>query len=91
MRIGESDLEDNLKNFENQNIIVKLDDIVEASFEMNKIHIEYNRQTGFLHIEDNTKKDTIQLNVMLAYYIDIEENTLCIKTDNSLDLKIIKK
>lgn len=91
MKISEKELKEKIKIFENEDIIVKFDDLLEARFEMNNIHINYNRKTGYLHIEDSTNDNDININIVSAYDIDLDCMNLQILLDNSIELTIMKK
>ena len=71
MRIIEKELKEKVKIFENEDVIVKFDDLLQARFEMNNIHINYNIKTGFLHIEDLANDNEIKINIVSAYNIDL--------------------
>ncbi len=88
MKVLEKELNEKVKIFKNKDVVIIFDDILEARFYMNKIHIEYNYKTGFLHIKENKTNNEINLNIVSAYIIDLTENVLHIGLDNSLDFEI---
>lgn len=88
MKILETDLNEKVKIFNNKDVVIIFDDILEARFYMNKIHIEYNYKTGFLHIKENKTNSEINLNIISAYLIELTNNILHIGLDNSLDFEI---
>lgn len=91
MKILETELKEKVKIFNNKDVVIIFDDILEAKFYMNNIDIEYNYKTGFLHIKEETTRNEINLNIISAYLIDLTENVLHIGLDNSLDFEIRTK
>lgn len=91
MKILENEIQEKIKIFEKQNVIVEFDNILEAKFEMHKIHINYNRKNGFLNIAEASTNNEIKLNIASAYRIDLTDNIFKINLDNSLDFKIMIK
>lgn len=91
MKILEKELKEKIKIFENQNIILKFDDLIQARFEMNNIHINYNIKTGFLHIEDSVNDNEIRINIASAYNINLECMNLQILLDEGIEFTIMKK
>lgn len=91
MKILERDLKEKVKIFEGQDVVVKFDDLLQAKFEFSAVHINYNRRTGFLHIEDATNDNDININIVSAYHIELEKHNLQIFLDNDIELQIIKK
>ena len=88
MKILEKDLNEKIKIFKNKNVMVVFDDIFEAKFYMNNIHINYNYQKGILHIKEEKTQNEINLNLVFAYLIDLTDNVLHIGLDNSIDFEI---
>lgn len=88
MKILDKDLNEKIKIFNNKNVIIKFDDILEATFYMNNIHIDYNYNKGLLNIKEETTQNEIHLSTVSSYLIDFSGNALCIKLDNSLDFEI---
>lgn len=91
MRITEKELKEKIKIFENKDVIVKFDDLLQARFDMCQIHINYNRKTGFLHIEDSTNDNEVNINIVSAYNIELVNMNLQILLDNEIELIIMKK
>ena len=91
MKILENEIQEKIKIFERQNVIVQFSNILEAKFEMHNIHIDYNRKSGFLNIVEASTNNEIKLNIASAYRIDLTDNILKIDLDNSLDFKIMIK
>ena len=91
MRIIEKELKEKVKIFENEDVIVKFDDLLQARFEMKNIHINYNIKTGFLHIEDLANDNEIKINIVSAYNIDLEYMNLQIQLDTGIEFTIMKK
>lgn len=88
MKILEKDLNEKIKIFKNKNVMVVFDDILEAKFYLNNIHIDYNYKKGILHIKEEKTQSEINLNLVFAYLIDFTDNVLHIGLDNSIDFKI---
>ena len=88
MKILEKDLNEKIKVFNNKNVIVVFDDILEAKFYMNNIHIQYNYNKGILGIKEEKTNNEINLNIVSAYLIDLTNNILHIGLDNSLDFEL---
>lgn len=88
MKILDKDLNEKIKIFNNKNVIIEFDDILEAKFYMNNIHIQYNYKSGYIHIKEETANNEINLNIVSAYLIDLTDNTLHIGLDNSIDFEI---
>lgn len=88
MKILETDLNEKIKIYNNKNVIIEFDDILEAKFYMNNIHINYNYNKGILHIKEEKIQNEINLNIVSAYLIDFKDNVLHIELDNSLDFTI---
>lgn len=91
MKVLEKELQQKIQIFEKENVIVEFDNILESKFEMHNIHINYDRKNGFLYISEETTDNEIKLNIVSAYRIELGNNTLEIKLDNSLDFKIMLK
>lgn len=88
MKILEKELNEKVKIFKNKDVVIIFDDILEAKFYMNNIHIEYSYKTGFLNIKEEATNNEINLNIVSAYLIDLTDNVLHIGLDNSLDFEI---
>lgn len=88
LKILEKDLNEKIKIFNDKNVVIVFDDILEAKFYLNNVHITYNYRKGILHIKEKTTQNEINLNIISAYSIDFTDNVLCIKLDNSLDFEI---
>lgn len=88
MKILEKDLNEKIKIFKNKNVMVVFDDILEAKFYLNNIHIDYNYKKGILHIKEEKTQNEINLNLVFAYLIDFTDNVLHIELDNSIDFEI---
>ena len=88
LKILDKDLNQKIKIFNNKNVIVIFDDILEAKFYLNNIHINYNYQKGILNIKEETTNNEINLNIVSAYLIDLTDNVLHIGLDNSIDFEI---
>lgn len=88
MNIKEKELNQKIKIFNNKDVIVIFDDLLEAKFYMKNIHIYYNYKRGFLHIKEGLTSNEINLNIVSAYYMDLTDNRLHIGLDNSIDFEI---
>ncbi len=91
MKVIEKNLSNVIKIYEHKDIIVEIDDLLNASFELCNIHICYNFKIGILHIKDNLKNNEININISSVQYIDLEKEILHIQLDNSVNLKIRKR
>lgn len=88
MKVLEKELNEKVKIFNNKDVVIIFDDILEARFYMNNINIYYDYSKGFLHIKENKTNNEINLNIVSAYIIDLTDNVLHIALDNSLDFEI---
>ena len=91
MKITEIELKEKVKMFEGKSIIVRFDDLLEATIEMNSVHINFNLKNGMLHIEDGANDNVIRLSIASAYKIEANEEWLKIYLDNEIELTITKK
>lgn len=91
MKITENELKEKVKIFEGKNITVQFEDLLEATIEMNSVHINFNLKNGMLHIEDSTNDNEIRLSIASAYKIEANEEWLKIYLDNEIELTITKK
>ena len=91
MKITEIELKEKVKMFEGKSIIVRFDDLLEATIEMNSVHINFNLKNGMLHIEDGANDNEIRLSIASAYKIEANEEWLKIYLDNEIELTITKK
>lgn len=88
LKILDKELNEKIKIFNNKNVIIVFDDILEAKFYMNNIHIQYNYNKGILHIKEEKTDNEINIDIVSAYIIDLTNNTLHIGLDNSIDFEI---
>lgn len=88
MKITDKDLKEKVKIFNNKDVVIIFDDMLEAKFYMKNIDIEYSYKTGFLNIKEEATNNEINLNIVSAYLIDLTDNVLHIGLDNSLDFEI---
>lgn len=88
MKILEKDLNEKIKIFNDKNVVIVFDDILEAKLYLNNIHINYNYNKGILNIKEEITQNEIHLSTVSAYSIDFTDNVLCIKLDNSLEFEI---
>lgn len=88
MKILETELNEKVKIFNNKDVVIIFDDLLEAKFYMKNINIDYNYNKGILHIKEETTQNEINLNIVSVYLIDITDNVLHIGLDNSIDFEI---
>lgn len=88
LKILENELSEKIKIFNKKDVVIVCNDILEAKFYMNNINIEYSYKTGLLHINEERTNNEINLNIALAYLIDLADDILYIRIDNSLDIEI---
>lgn len=91
MKITENELKENVKVFEGKDIVVQFEDLLEATIEMNSVHINFNLKNGMLHIEDGTNDNEIRLSIASAYKIEANDELIKIYLDNEIDLTITTK
>ena len=91
MKITEKELKEKVKIFEGKNITVQFEDLLEATIEMNSVHINFNLKNGILHIEDGTNDNEIRLSIASAYKIEANDELIKIYLDNEIDLTITTK
>ena len=91
MKITEIELKEKVKMFEGKSIIVRFDDLLEATIEMNSVHINFNLKNGMLHIEDGANDNEIRLSIASAYKIEANDELIKIYLDNEIDLTITTK
>lgn len=70
---------------------MRFDDLLDATMEINSVHINFNIKNGMLHIEDSTNDNEIRLSIASAYKIEANEEWLKIYLDNEIELTITKK
>jgi len=88
LKILDKELNQKVKIFNNKDVVIVFDDLIEATFYMKNIDIHYNYKTGFLHIKEETTNNEINLNIVSAYLINLTDNVLHIGLDNSIDVEI---
>ena len=91
LKITEKELKEKVKIFEGKNITVQFEDLLEATIEMNSVHINFNLKNGILHIEDGTNDNEIRLSIASAYKIEANDELIKIYLDNEIDLTITTK
>lgn len=91
MKITENELKEKVKIFEGKNITVQFEDLLEATIEMDSVHIDFNIKNGMLHIEDGTNDNEIRLSIASAYKIEANDELIKIYLDNEIDLTITTK
>ena len=91
MRITEKELKEKIKIFENEDVILKFDVLIQGQLEFNKININYNRKTRYLHIADTTNNNKLKINIASVYEINLECANLQILLDDDIDIMIMKK
>lgn len=91
MKITENELKEKVKIFEGKNITVQFEDLLEATIEMDSVHIDFNIKNGMLHIEDGTNDNEIRLSIASAYKIEANDELIKIYLDNEIELTITTK
>ena len=91
MKITENELKEKVKIFEGKNITVQFEDLLEATIEMDSVHINFNLKNGMLHIEESTNDNEIRLSIASAYKIEANDELIKIYLDNEIDLTITTK
>lgn len=91
LKITENELKEKVKIFEGKNITVQFEDLLEATIEMDSVHIDFNIKNGMLHIEDGTNDNEIRLSIASAYKIEANDELIKIYLDNEIDLTITTK
>lgn len=91
LKITENELKEKVKIFEGKNITVQFEDLLEATIEMDSVHINFNLKNGMLHIEDSTNDNEIRLSIASAYKIEANDELIKIYLDNEIDLTITTK
>lgn len=89
MKVLENELKEKIKIFTNTDITVQIKDLIDVEFNMYNVHISYEGNMGYLNIADY--QNNLNFYIGLASSIDISNNTLYIKSDSSLEIKIIMK
>lgn len=91
LKITENELKEKVKIFEGKNITVQFEDLLEATIEMDSVHIDFNIKNGMLHIEDGTNDNEIRLSIASAYKIEANDELIKIYLDNEIELTITTK
>ncbi len=89
LKILDKELNEKVKIFNKKDVVIVFDDLLEAKFYMNNIHICYDYKTGYLNIKEKTTNNEIHLNIVSAYIIELKDNNhLHIGLDNYIDFEI---
>jgi len=88
VKVLDKELDEKVKIFNNKNVVIVFDDLLEAKFYMNNIDIHYSYKTGYLNIKEKTTNNEIHLNIVSAYIIELNDNILHIGLDNYIDFEI---
>lgn len=91
MRITEKELKEKIKIFENQDIILKFDILIQGQIEFSKISVSYNKQTSYLQITDTTNDNELKINIASVYEINMRHHNLQMKLDDDIELIIMRK
>lgn len=91
LKITENELKEKVKMLEGKSIIVRFEDLLEATIEMNSVHINFNLKNGILHIEDGANDNEIRLSIASAYKIEANDELVKIYLDNEIELTITTK
>ena len=83
MRIKENELNNVLNIFNNKDVIINIVDDFKEKIELDKLHINFNYEIGFIFINDYIKKNNIKINITSVRYIELKKSILKIQLDNS--------
>ena len=84
MRIKEEVLNDIFQFINKHDISIKIVDLFILNFEFHRVNINYNRNSGFIYIEDENKKNVAKINITTVCYVNLKNAILKIKLDNSM-------
>lgn len=87
MKINEYQLKEKINTFDNKNIVVYFNDLLQAKIIMNNVKINYNIRTGYLKIKDDIDNN-ICINIVSAYNIQAKERKIIIELDSGINVKI---
>ena len=85
--INEKVLAKYVKEFDGKNTILNLDGTINAKIKMENAKCEYNVEKGTLQIKD--KQNTININIIPVYKIQVSENGTMLEIYLDSDLDII--
>ncbi len=91
MRITEKELKEKIKIFDNEDIILKFDVLIQGQITFKKINVNYNPQTSYLQITDGINGNELKINIASCYEINLECHNLQLKLDNDIELIIMRK
>lgn len=91
MRITEKELKEKIKIFDNEDIILKFDVLIQGQLEFKKIFINYNRQTSYLTITDGENGNELKINIASVFEINMRHHNLQLKLDDDIELIIMRK
>lgn len=90
MRITEKELKEKIKIFDNEDIILKFDILIQGQIEFNKITIAFNPQTSFLQITDGVNGNELKINIASVFEINMRHHNLQLKLDDDVELIIMR-
>lgn len=91
MRITEKELKEKIKIFDNEDVILKFDILIQGQIQFNRASIGYNRQTSYLQITDGVNGNELKINIASAFEINLECYNLQIKLDDDVEIIIMRK
>lgn len=87
MKINEYQLKEKINTFDNKNIVVYFNDLLQAKIIMNNVKINYNIKTGYLKIKDDIDNN-ICINIVSSYNIQAKEKEITIELDSGINIRI---
>ena len=91
MKITEKELKEKIKIFNDEDIILKFDVLIQGQIQFNKVNISYNRQTSYLQITDGINGNELKINIASVYEINMRHHNLQMKLDDDIELIIMRK
>ena len=91
MKITEKELKEKIKIFEDDDIILKFDVLIQGQIQFDRASIGYNRQTSYLTITDGVNGNELKINIASVYEINMRQHNLQMKLDDDIELIIMRK
>lgn len=91
MKITEKELKEKIKIFNDEDIILKFDVLIQGQIQFNRASISYNRQTSYLQITDGINGNELKINIASVYEINMRHHNLQMKLDDDIELIIMRK
>ncbi len=85
LKLYGKELSEKLEMFNNKNVTVMFDDYVEGKFYMKNIKVIYKKQKSYLYITGEDGQE-IKINMALVSLVDLENETLHINLECSIDI-----